>query len=140
MFLYSKWTSLPLSTRVKIAEEFHIEKKGPTEVFNNEIKSDGYSLKDIENILTLKAIQDYLDVDETDHEILFGYLIDKVEGRAIKQKEKITILPQEDVVSANKTYEERTGKVAPIPEIVKKKIGRPRKEKNIDDIIKQTNG
>lgn len=83
MFLYSHWQNLSLPTRAKIASEFGIVKKGPTEVFANTIKSDGYFIKDIEEALTLNNLQNYLGTSETDHDVLWNYLVDKVEGRNV---------------------------------------------------------
>lgn len=83
MFLYSHWCALSITTRHKLASEFGIIKKGSTEVFDNQIKHDGYVIKDIESALTLDAIQKYLGTTETDLQILWGWLVDKIEGRGI---------------------------------------------------------
>jgi len=68
MILYSRWLELPLLTRVKLAEQFGIPKTGATEVFSNVVMKDGYAIKDIEEKLTLEAMQagellDYSTVD-----------------------------------------------------------------------------
>ncbi len=81
MFLYHKWLELPITTRIKIASVFGIEKKGPTEVFNNTIKNDGFILKDIESKLNIGALQDYLQTTETELAKLWEMLVDKAEGR-----------------------------------------------------------
>lgn len=85
LFLYSRWTSLSLPTRIKIASQFNIQKKGPTEVFDNQIKSDGYLIKDVEEALNIDAIQAYIGTQETDMMTLWLWLIDKVEGRELTQ-------------------------------------------------------
>ena len=72
MFLYSKWQELPLQTRHKIAAQFNIPKRGPTEVFDNQIKSDGYPIKEIEERLNVLSIADYLDTKETDMSSLWS--------------------------------------------------------------------
>lgn len=83
-FLYSHWLELSLATRNKIAGEFGIIKKHSTEVFNNQIKSDGYELKDIESNLTPERIREYLKTTEQNATVLWNYLIDKMEGREIQ--------------------------------------------------------
>jgi len=83
MIIYSRWISLSLDTRNKIAREFGIVKKGPVEVFANTIKSDGYLVKDIDDALTLTKMQAYLGTTETDPTVLWNYLVDKMEGRNI---------------------------------------------------------
>lgn len=103
---YHKWLELPISTRIKIASDFNIIKKGATEVFNNQIKSDGYLIKDVETALSLSAIQAYLGTNETDIEILWGYLIDKIEGRIPQTPLKVETI---------------------IEPIIKNKRGRPKK-------------
>lgn len=85
-FLYSTWIKLPIETRIKIAGIFNIPKQGPTHVFNNEIQSDGYSIKEIESALTIPALQGYLGSQETDMLKLWTMLVDKVEGRVTEVK------------------------------------------------------
>lgn len=75
MFLYSRWCSLPISKRQEIAAQFGIEKKGPTEVFSNTIKSDGYLVADIDAALTVSKLQEKLETDISDMEILWDYLV-----------------------------------------------------------------
>ncbi len=135
VFLYSKWLSLPLSTRIKIAEQFKIIKKGSTEVFNDTIKSDGYLIKDIEEILNIPTLQDYLNTEESDINLLWEWMLVKIEGKQMKQG-ATSVLSKEEVLRMNKEYEARTGKVAPIPEIVP---AVEIEESNIDDIIKSVN-
>lgn len=135
MFLYSSWLSLPLSTRVKIADQFKIIKKGSTEVFNDTIKSDGYLIKDIETLIDVPTLQDYLNTEETDMGLLWEWMVDKVEGKQIKQG-ATSILSKGEVLRMNKEYEVRTGKTAPIPEIMPEK---EIEESNVDQIIKSVN-
>lgn len=85
LFLYSKWLGLPINTRIKIAGQFGIQKRGSTEVVDNQIKSDGYVVKEIEEALNIDAIQTYLEVTETDMMTLWLWLIDKIEGRELTQ-------------------------------------------------------
>lgn len=85
MFLYSRWQSLDINTRHKIAKQFGIIKRGSTEVVNDQIKSDGYAIKEIEEALNIDAIQIYLEVTETDMMTLWLWLIDKIEGRELTQ-------------------------------------------------------
>lgn len=51
MFLYSKWLSLPLPTRIAIAKELGIAKVGSTHVVDNRVESDGYPMRDVEAAL-----------------------------------------------------------------------------------------
>ncbi len=105
MILFSQWLSLPLSTRHKIASEFGIEKKGPTEVFNNTIKSDGFLIKDIESALTVERIQKYFGTTETNLTVLWNYLIDKMEGKDIQILDintPVQIIQKEEVIISNK--------------------------------------
>lgn len=81
MFLYHQWTELNINTRHKIAAQFGIVKKGSTEVVDNQIKSDGYAVKEIEQALNLDALQTFLDTQETDIAKLWVMLVDKIEGR-----------------------------------------------------------
>lgn len=91
-FSYSKWLKLPLQIRVRIADRFKVEKKGSTEVFNDQVIKDGYSVHDLE-------------------EALADANLDKV----IKDLDKpFTIVPPEDVKKMNEEYEGRTGKKAPV--------------------------
>lgn len=135
VFLYSQWLLLPLSTRIKIADQFKIIKKGSTEVFNDTIKSDGFLIKDIENTLTVPTLQDYLNTEESNIELLWEWMLTKIEGNQIKQVSS-SILSKDEVLRMNKEYEARTGKIAPIPEVVPAK---EIEESNIDDIIKSVN-
>lgn len=81
MFLYHLWLELPLATRDKIANEFGIERKGAVEVFSNTVKNDGYLIKEIESSLSLSSLQNYLGTEESSLPILWGWLIDKIEGK-----------------------------------------------------------
>lgn len=91
VFMYSRWMALPLSTKAKLATQFGIPKNGAIEVYANTIKSDGYLVHDIENALTLNAMQKFLGSDETDGNILWEYLINKIENRTQKMEENIKI-------------------------------------------------
>ncbi len=63
-FLYSNWVALPLGTRQRIAELFGIKKKRSIHVSNNLVLDDGYEIKDIDDALTVGAIQSLLDTKE----------------------------------------------------------------------------
>lgn len=79
MFFYSKWFNTALVTRDKIAKDFGIERKNGIEVFANEVKSDGYLVKDIEQKLTKEALQEKLETTEEDLAVLFDMLVAKYE-------------------------------------------------------------
>lgn len=109
MILYSQWLSLPISTRHKIASEFNIIKKGITHVVDNQVKDDGYHIKDIESALTMHNLQKYFGTTESDPAILWSYLVDKMEGKNIQLVENIPV-------------------IVPVIEPIKKKSGRPKKQ------------
>ena len=79
MFLYSKWFQTALVTRDKIAKDFGIERKNGIEVFANEVRSDGYLVKDIEEKLTKEAMQQILNTTEDELAVLFDMLVEKYE-------------------------------------------------------------
>ena len=92
MILYSKWLDLPITTRIKIAEQFGIVKRGSTEVFNNTIKSDGFLIKEIETALAVGALQNYVDEPkETDLVVLWNLMLNKINGIPKVKKEQKTI-------------------------------------------------
>lgn len=126
MFLYSHWLKLPINTRIAIAIAFNIQKKGSTEVFNNEVIRDGYPIGDIEQALNIDAIQKYLGSDETDFNILWEQLIAKIEGRATTVAAapiipSTTIETSPQVPSAQAVASSKSTKVT-------KKRGRPSKK------------
>ena len=96
MFLYSKWGALKLSVRYAIADAFGIEKKGPTEVFANTVKSDGFLIEDIEKALTKQALQKYLHTTKSDLAVLFDMMVNKVQG--IEEPEEEPVEKPIDVV------------------------------------------
>lgn len=79
MLLYSHWLSLPIHIRYKIASDFGITKKGATHVVNNEIQSDGFLIKDVEQILNVDALQKHLGTTETDMALLWNELVYRAE-------------------------------------------------------------
>lgn len=85
LFLYSKWLSLPLPTRHKIAAQFGIIKRGSTEVVDNQVKSDGYKIQEVEEALNIDALQKYIVTTETDMLALWMWLVEKIEGQPLTQ-------------------------------------------------------
>ena len=81
MLAYSKWLSLPLHTRIKIATTFKIPKLRSTHVANDQILDDGYNVNDIEQALSVESLQEYLGIKESDMLTLFNALVDKIEGK-----------------------------------------------------------
>ncbi len=104
MFLYHAWCELNINTRHRIAQDFNIAKKLPTEVFNNTIKSDGYVVKDIEQALNIDALQKYIGTSETDMALLWTWLVDKAEGRELTNVNIDTTVKPHDVVEDGITY------------------------------------
>jgi hypothetical protein len=95
MILYSSWIQLPLPTRHIIASHFNITKRGPTEVFDNQIKSDGYAVKEIESALSMEAMQKFTGSTLTDMLELWNLTLLKVndpDGYA----EKITLAEKQN--------------------------------------------
>lgn len=80
---YSKWVGLSLPTRQKIAQQFGIAKHRSTSVINNVVADDGYNVHDVENALTIEALQTFLHSKETDILFLFEHLVSVAEGRAV---------------------------------------------------------
>ncbi len=80
IFLYSNWLSLPLNTRIKVANQFGIIKRGSTHVSDNMIKSDGFDIKDIETKLTVETLQGFLSSTEGDIHILWRDMLDRIEN------------------------------------------------------------
>jgi len=81
IFLYHDWMSLSLPTRNKLANKFGIKKTSSTHVVNNQVESDGYSLRDVEKGLNLPAIKEFLGTEESDMQKLWTMLVDKIEDR-----------------------------------------------------------
>lgn len=85
MILYSSWRALSLPTRVVIATAFGIAKVGPTHVRDNYIESDGYKIEDVENALSVEAMQKYTNLTSNDHTMLWEHMVSKAEGRELIQ-------------------------------------------------------
>lgn len=81
VFLYGKWTSLPLPTRHEIARVLGIPKRGPTHVDSNVIVSDGYAIAEVENALSVSNLQAYTNSDSEDLVVLWDLMLAKAEGR-----------------------------------------------------------
>lgn len=73
---------LPITTRHRIAEAFGIQKKGATEVANNEVVKDGYIVGDIDSALSKVKMQNYTGVITNDDAELWNAVVAVAEGRA----------------------------------------------------------
>jgi len=102
MISYHAWTELPIQIRHKIAAQFNIPKKGATEVFDNQIKSDGYLVKDIYDRLNTLSIQMYLETKETDMSKLWTWMVEKIEGRPLTQFDIDTTAQEQNVIHPSK--------------------------------------
>ena len=114
---FSNWLALPLSTRQKIATEFNIAKRGSTHVVDNKIQSDGYLVHEVENALTVEALQLYLGMmDEKDMNVLWERLVARIEGKeapvVTPKAPAISILPPEQAKQFEKEYNQRKRKNA----------------------------
>lgn len=103
MFSYSKWLETPLHVRAKIAEQFGVPKIRSTHVSNNVVVDDGYNVKDIERVVSVENLQEFLSTNESDLEVLFQRLIDKMEGK----EPQVAVLTEDEADKFKKEYEER---------------------------------
>ena len=90
--LYSKWLSTPFPLRIKVAQALGIQQNGGgIEVASNEVKQDGFLLKDIETKITVASLQEYLKItDKNDLNELYDIL---VESFIPKEEEKVVPPP-----------------------------------------------
>jgi len=51
MFSYLTWAEYPINNRIKLANHYGVVKKSSTHVMGNKIVSDGYDMKEIEQML-----------------------------------------------------------------------------------------
>ena len=104
-FLYSHWLDLPLATRHKIAAAFGIKKLRSTHVVNDYVQDDGFDIKEIELTLNVENMQKYLETSQMDITVLWGQLVDKIEGREIPKEEV-----KKDPANSTLTYVDGEGK------------------------------
>lgn len=97
MFAYSQWMSLPLSTRDELARALGISKTGSIEVVDNRVSKDGYSLNDVESILTLEKFQAYTGANTDDANMLWQLAIEKAEDNEpiVVSTEGMEVAPEE---------------------------------------------
>ena len=139
MFLYSKWLSLDLPTRMKIAEIFGIVKRGSTHVVDNRIQSDGYNVEEVEAELTPEKLRKYMMSNEQDLDVLWDAFIARIEGKEDEgaqqavppvQKSTMSTLPPEEAKQFKKEHKARVA-------AVKKKILSD-KTKSVKKNVKRT--
>ncbi len=94
--LYSQWLQLPISTRHAIAQAFHINKKNPTHVVDNQVRDDGYPIGDVETALTMSAMQEYAGTASTSIDLVWAAVVAKAEGREVTISQ--TVVPEAVVV------------------------------------------
>ncbi len=129
---YSKWTDLPLPTRIKIAEIFDVKKVRSTHVAENRILDDGYEIKDIERILAPDTLRVYLNSQSYNPVELFDELVARVNKPEVVVTEEtpawieLTPLKQEEPKSLVKEVKIETI----TPPTPKKKGGRPKGSHN----------
>lgn len=109
---YSQWRKLPLSTRALLAKQFGFSKTGPTHVVDNRVEADGYKFEDVERAITRATMEEYIGFPVNDLEVLWCYMVDKIEGRpyniqvtdeAITFQAMTTFPPVENVVETSPT-------------------------------------
>lgn len=101
MILYSKWTSISLATRIKLAQEFGIAKVRSTHVTNNVVSDDGYNVKDIENAITIANLQGYIGSSSEDINELWELAIGKIDGKVpevVQNTPEVIVEPVEAIV------------------------------------------
>lgn len=119
MFLYSKWLSLDLPTRIKIAEIFDIIKRGSTHVVDNRIQSDGYNIEEVEAKLSVENLQKYLVTKESDPHVLWDLFTARLEGKEVEQvieppleqKATMSVLPPKEAKQFKKEHKARVAEV-----------------------------
>lgn len=70
--------SIPLPTRQKIAHEFGIAKVRSISVVNDVVMDDGYDIRNVENSLSVEAMQNFTESKEKDPNTLLDLVIAKV--------------------------------------------------------------
>lgn len=120
MFLYSKWLSLDLPTRMKVAEIFGIVKRGSTHVVNDRIQSDGYNVEEVEAALTPDVLRKYMMSNEKDPEVLWDAFIARISGTedqgdiplapVVEKKATMSVLPPEEAEQFKKEHKARVAK------------------------------
>lgn len=130
MFLYSHWLALDLSTRIKIASIFGIQKSGSTHVVDNQVKVDGFKVEDVEAALNVDALQKYLGSEETDMLVLWDKLKLKIYGLeepAPTVAPAMSILPPKEAKQFKKEHKERMKKLPKPSQVNKTKNAKPKK-------------
>ena len=90
------WVSLDQPTREKLREVFNVKRSTMTVVEDQRLKCDGSTYEDL-GVITVEAMQNYLQTDEQDFVKLFADTLDKVSGKYIpkpKQVEEPIIEPK----------------------------------------------
>ncbi len=72
------WSSLPIVTRIKLADAFGIKKTGPTHVSDNHVQSDGYRIADVETALSVEALQEFTNSRSPDQSELWALTLQKI--------------------------------------------------------------
>jgi len=141
-----QWLSLPISTRMRLVQLFHIPRSQGSLVQDNKVMSDGYTHNDLMHI-SVEKMQKLLDSDEKDFFKLFSDIIADIEAQTEKVPVQqapewtLTEIPKDFTVNIGGIEyvlvekKERLGMVKPedLKKIIgndkpKKKRGRPRKK------------
>lgn len=78
-FLYSRWTSLSLPDRHKLATLLDIPKTGPTHVQDDRIVADGYPIEAVESALhDTSRLQSLLETKSDDPTVIWDLLVGKI--------------------------------------------------------------
>lgn len=56
------WMTLPAEIKKVLIEEFKIKKTGVSEIFNEQVKSDGYTLDDLK-VINIESMMKYVDTN-----------------------------------------------------------------------------
>lgn len=86
------WLQLKPETRAIIAKTFEISKSGNTEVVDNRVVSDGYTVNDLMGI-TIEKLKAFTNNNSNDFYFQFTKVVNFIEGK------KPTIIENKEIVS-----------------------------------------
>lgn len=99
---YSKWLALPLPLRMKLAQEFGIAKTGSTHVQGSEILSDGFKVQDVENTLSIEALQVFTELKSKDVDVLWAATLEKADPKPVEVVvEPVPVVPDQTLEESN---------------------------------------
>lgn len=126
----NQWLELPLYVKNRLKEIFSIPKSDGAYVENNVIRSDGHTYEDLSRV-SVQAMQEFLQVKDTDFYILLNQVIEKIEQELKDQEEETARLLEEEEEQAQAQYEtqviDAVKNISEMSKNITKKRGRPKK-------------